>query len=108
MCVTFGGRVWPSALPVPDAERVRRASVREGTAMTTVADTAANDTATTEPSVAERLLESSATLSYDPLVEVDWDSPVEPGHYGASPEWSTLYGTPYWDELTEARRAELT
>src|SRR3954452_23348274 len=76
--------------------------------MTTVADTTAIDTATTEPSVAERLLESSATLSYDPLVEVDWDSPVEPGHYGASPEWSTLYGTAYWDELTEAQRAELT
>jgi hypothetical protein len=76
--------------------------------MTTVADTTANHTATTEPSVAARLLDSSATLSYDPLVEVDWDAPVEPGHYGASPEWSTLYGTPYWEELTEPQRAELT
>jgi hypothetical protein len=79
--------------------------------MTTVADTTANDTATvesTERSVADRLLESSATLSYDPLVEVDWDSPVEPQHHGASPEWSTLYGTPYWEELSDAQRAELT
>src|SRR3954452_802665 len=76
--------------------------------MTTVADTTANHTATTEPSVAARLLDSSATLSYDPLVEVDWDAPVEPAHHGASPEWSTLYGTPYWNELTEPQRAELT
>jgi hypothetical protein len=76
--------------------------------MTTVADTTANDTATTEPSVAERLLDSSATLSYDPLVEVDWDTPLDPAHHGASPEWSTLYGTPYWNELTGTQQAELT
>jgi hypothetical protein len=78
--------------------------------MTTVADTTANDTVSNgnRASVAERLLESSATLSYDPLVEVDWDSPLESDHHGASPEWSSLYGTPYWDELSEAQRAELT
>jgi hypothetical protein len=61
-----------------------------------------------EGSVAERLLASSAELSYDPLVEVDWDTPLDRDHHGASPEWSTLYGTPYWDELTESKRAELT
>lgn len=61
-----------------------------------------------ETSVAERLLESSATLSYDPRVEVDWDTPLDPAHHGASPEWSTLYGTAYWDELSESERAELT
>jgi hypothetical protein len=78
--------------------------------MTTVADTTANDTVSNgnRASVAERLLESSATLSYDPLVEVDWDSPLESDHHGASPEWSSLYGTPYWDELSAAQRAELT
>ena len=65
-------------------------------------------TTTREGSVAERLLASSATLSYDPSVEVDWDSPLDPGHHGASPEWSTLYGTPYWQELSESQRAELT
>ena len=65
-------------------------------------------TTTREGSVAERLLASSATLSYDPSVEVDWDSPLDPGHHGASLEWSTLYGTPYWQELSESQRAELT
>lgn len=61
-----------------------------------------------EGSVAERLLASSAELSYDPLVEVDWDAPLDPSFHGASPEWSTLYGTAYWDELSEDQRAELT
>jgi hypothetical protein len=61
-----------------------------------------------EGSVAERLLASSAELSYDPLVEVDWDTPLDPSFHGASPEWSTLYGTAYWDELSESQRAELT
>jgi hypothetical protein len=61
-----------------------------------------------EGSVAERLLASSAELSYDPLAEVDWDAPLDPSFHGASPEWSTLYGTPYWDELSESQRAELT
>ena len=73
--------------------------------MTAVVDTA---TGRQEDSVAERLLASSATLSYDPRVEVDWDSPLDPLHHGASPEWSTLYGTAYWQELSEDQRAELT
>jgi hypothetical protein len=58
--------------------------------------------------VAERLLRSAGELSYDPLQEVDWETPLDPAHHGCSPEWSTLYGTAYWDELTEAQRAALT
>ncbi|MFE0476342.1 diiron oxygenase [Streptomyces sp. NPDC058947] len=58
--------------------------------------------------VAGRLLDSAATLSYDPLTEVDWDTPLDKDFHGASPEWSTLYGTSYWNELTEAQRKELT
>ncbi|MEU1281556.1 diiron oxygenase [Streptomyces sp. NPDC005805] len=61
-----------------------------------------------EPEVARRLLDSSATLSYDPAVEVDWDTPLDKGFHGTSPEWCTLYGTAYWAELTEAQRKELT
>ncbi|MFI2641712.1 diiron oxygenase [Streptomyces sp. NPDC018610] len=58
--------------------------------------------------VARRLLDSSATLSYDPQVEVDWETPLDKNYHGASPEWSTLYGTAYWDEMTDAQRKELT
>ena len=55
-----------------------------------------------------RLLESSQTLSYDPITEIDWESPLPDGQYGLNPEWSTLYGTPLWDELTEQQRITLT
>lgn len=58
--------------------------------------------------VAERLLDSSEMLSYDPVTEVDWETPLDKDFHGASPEWSTLYGTAYWAELTEAQRRELT
>lgn len=58
--------------------------------------------------VAGRLLDSAQQLSYDPLSEVDWDTPLDEDFHGASPEWSTLYGTSYWAELTEAQRKELT
>jgi hypothetical protein len=73
--------------------------------MTAIVDAAGTER---ESSVAARLLESSAQLSYDPLVEVDWDTPLDPADHGSSPEWSTLYGTAYWNELSEAQRAELT
>ncbi|WP_405698930.1 diiron oxygenase [Streptomyces sp. NBC_01383] len=58
--------------------------------------------------VARRLLDSAAKLSYDPATEVDWNTPLNTDHHGASPEWSTLYGTAYWQELTEAQRKALT
>ncbi|MBT2426482.1 diiron oxygenase [Streptomyces sp. ISL-112] len=61
-----------------------------------------------EQDVARRLLDSAAKLSYDPATQVDWETPLDPDHHGASPEWSTLYGTPYWNELTDAQRKALT
>ncbi|MEV8592391.1 diiron oxygenase [Streptomyces sp. NPDC052012] len=61
-----------------------------------------------EEGVARRLLDSSAQLSYDPLTEVDWETPLDTGYHGASPEWSTLYGTAYWNEMTEDQRKALT
>ena len=33
---------------------------------------------------------------------------TDASHYGLSPEWSTLYGTPLWEELTEEQRVTLT
>ncbi|WP_293787211.1 diiron oxygenase [uncultured Aeromicrobium sp.] len=56
----------------------------------------------------ERLLESAATLSYDPDEEIDWDAPLDPTKYGLNPEWSTLYGTRLWSEMTEQQRIALT
>lgn len=58
--------------------------------------------------VSERLLESAARLSRNAMTEIDWSQPMDPDHHGCSPEWSTLYGTDYWDELTDAQRVALT
>lgn len=55
-----------------------------------------------------RLLASAAKKSYDPAVDIDWTAPIPPHLYGLSPEWSTLYGTPLWDGLTEEQRVTLT
>nr|WP_304048700.1 diiron oxygenase [Jatrophihabitans endophyticus] len=58
--------------------------------------------------VSARLLESAAELSYDPATEVDWDAPLDPDQYGLNPEWSTLYGTSLWDEMSHEQRVALT
>ncbi|MFF1906246.1 diiron oxygenase [Kitasatospora sp. NPDC058218] len=58
--------------------------------------------------VSKRLLDSAATLSYDPATEIDWDAPLPADGYGLNPEWSTLYGTRLWDEMTEEQRVTLT
>lgn len=63
---------------------------------------------TAREDIARKLLESSATLSYDPAQEVDWDTPLNTEDHGASPEWSTLYRTSYWDEMTVAQQRALT
>jgi hypothetical protein len=66
------------------------------------------DATLTEPGLATRLLRSSEIRSHDPVEEVDWETPLDRGYHGASPEWSTLFGTPYWEELSEEQRRELT
>ncbi|MFT4126402.1 MAG: diiron oxygenase [Gordonia sp. (in: high G+C Gram-positive bacteria)] len=58
--------------------------------------------------VSERLLASAARLSRNAMTEIDWSLPMDPGKYGCSPEWSSLYGTAYWDELTEEQRISVT
>ena len=63
---------------------------------------------TDRTAIANRLLSSSAKASYDPLVEIDWDAPVPADLYGMTPEWSSLYGTPLWDAMSEEQRILLT
>ncbi|GID28239.1 AurF N-oxygenase family protein [Paractinoplanes brasiliensis] len=57
---------------------------------------------------ATRLLQSSASHSYDPSVEIDWEAPFEDGLYFVPPHRSSLYGTSLWDGLTEEQRITLT
>ncbi|MBE9376152.1 diiron oxygenase [Saccharopolyspora sp. HNM0983] len=65
-------------------------------------------TRTAGDDVSRRLLESSATLSYDPDAEIDWEAPLPDDEYGLNPEWSTLYGTPLWDRMSQDQRVALT
>ena len=58
--------------------------------------------------VARRLLDSAEALSHDPVQEVDWETPLDKGFHGTSPEWSTLCGTPYSDEMSADQQRELT
>jgi hypothetical protein len=55
-----------------------------------------------------RLLGSAAKKSYDPVVDIDWAASIPTHLYGLSPEWSTLYGTPLWDSLSDEQRVTLT
>ncbi|MFD9123623.1 diiron oxygenase [Kitasatospora sp. NPDC059571] len=56
---------------------------------------------------AERLLASSAKLSFDPLKDIDWDADPVPGAHYIAPEHTSLYGTELWAGLTEEQRIEL-
>ncbi|WP_426564658.1 AurF N-oxygenase family protein [Angustibacter sp. McL0619] len=58
--------------------------------------------------VPTRLLRSSAKASFDPNVILDWNAPIDPTLHGMSPQWSSLYGTPLWDELGPDRQTDLT
>ncbi|MBS9375713.1 AurF N-oxygenase family protein [Rhodococcus sp. B50] len=57
---------------------------------------------------AQRLLDSSARLSYEPGLEIDWDAPLVDGKYGMTPEWCSLYGTDLWERMSEDQRITLT
>lgn len=54
--------------------------------------------------VATRLINGSVRRSYEPAVAIDWDAPLEEGRYFLPKEVISLYGTAYWEELTEEER----
>lgn len=57
---------------------------------------------------ANRLLNSSAKHTFDPLTEVDWDQAPVPGLPYMPLEHVSLYGTTLWEELSEEQRIELS
>ena len=56
----------------------------------------------------ERLLKGSVKKSYAPVVDIDWDAPLDPDKFYLPPRTVSLYGTPMWDEMTRAQRIELS
>ena len=65
-------------------------------------------TAASGTDVPTRLLGSSARMSYDPDIELDWDAPLVDGLWFMQPERMSLYGTPLWESLTHEQRLEMS
>ncbi|ANR93900.1 aminobenzoate oxygenase [Mycobacterium avium] len=56
----------------------------------------------------ERLLKGSVKKSYEPVVDIDWDAPLDPDKFFLPPRLVSLYGTPMWDEMTREQQIELS
>ncbi|MFE3000446.1 diiron oxygenase [Nocardia sp. NPDC059246] len=59
-------------------------------------------------SFAQRLLTGSVKKSYDPVVDLDWDAPLDTDKLFLPPEVVSLYGTPLWEGMTPAQRRDLS
>ena len=58
--------------------------------------------------ISERLLKGSVKKSYEPVVDIDWDAPLDPDKFYLPPKTVSLYGTPTWEQMTRAQRIELS
>ncbi|MFD5554662.1 diiron oxygenase [Streptomyces sp. NPDC127068] len=55
--------------------------------------------------LAERLLTLASKHMHDPLVEIDWDAPVDPERLALPEHRVCLYGTPLWERMDQRQRA---
>ena len=65
-------------------------------------------TATGRDDFAQRLLNGSVKKSYAPVVDIDWDAPLDPDKFYLPPWTVSLYGTALWDAMTRAEQIELS
>ena len=63
---------------------------------------------TTRAEFAERLLKGSVRKSYAPVVDIDWDAPLDPDKFYLPPRVVSLYGTPLWEAMSRAEQIELS
>ncbi|MEV6772128.1 diiron oxygenase [Nocardia sp. NPDC051030] len=63
---------------------------------------------TSRESFAQRLLTGSVKKSYDPVVDMDWDAPLDPDKLFLPPEVVSLYGTALWEAMSHEQRRELS
>jgi para-aminobenzoate N-oxygenase AurF/uncharacterized protein DUF4873 len=76
--------------------------------MTLSQEAARRPGAPTREEFSERLLRGSVKKSYEPIVDIDWDAPLDPDKYFLPPKTVSLYGTPVWDAMTRAEQIELS
>jgi hypothetical protein len=65
-------------------------------------------TAPTREEFSERLLRGSVKKSYAPIVDIDWDAPLDENKFFLPPRTVSLYGTELWDTMTRAQQIELS
>lgn len=63
---------------------------------------------TTRAEFAERLLKGSVRRSYAPVVDIDWDAPLDPDKFFLPPRVVSLYDTPLWESMSRAEQIELS
>ncbi|MFB1295007.1 diiron oxygenase [Mycobacterium sp. pW049] len=68
----------------------------------------AKSQATTRQAFAERLLKGSVRKSYAPVVDIDWNAPLDPDKFFLPPKTVSLYGTPLWETMTREQQIELS
>jgi hypothetical protein len=56
----------------------------------------------------ERLLKGSVKKSYEPVVDIDWDAPLDPDKFYLPPRVVSLYGTDIWNAMGRAQQIELS
>lgn len=56
----------------------------------------------------ERLLRGSVKKSYAPIVDIDWDAPLDPDKFFLPPKTVSLYGTSLWRNMSREQRIELS
>src|SRR6476660_5056042 len=64
--------------------------------------------APTRQEFAERLRKGSVKKSYAPVVDIDWDAPLDPDKFFLPPRCVSLYDTSMWDEMTSEQQIELS
>jgi hypothetical protein len=65
-------------------------------------------TSPTREEFSERLLRGSVKKYYEPVVDIDWDAPLDPDKFFLPPRLVSLYGTPMWDTMTRDQQIELS
>ncbi|MEU7144490.1 diiron oxygenase [Nocardia sp. NPDC046473] len=61
-----------------------------------------------QESFAQRLLTGSVKKSYDPVVDMDWDAPLDPDKLFLPAPVVSLYGTELWESMTPQQQRELS
>jgi hypothetical protein len=76
--------------------------------MSTVTASVKSANGPTREEFSERLLKGSVKKSYAPVVDIDWDAPLDLDKFFLPPKTVSLYGTPLWDAMTREQQIELS